>query len=183
MDYDILLVRGDIMRKIYYLLPIIFTVLIYLHSSFNSMADKVESEEEMEIKGLAFDQRIQTPIVLLTDKDKTSILPIWIGLCEARSIELSLSDKVAPRPLTYDLIAAMVRTLEAKVERIVIVDLRDEVYYAQVEVSVNGKVSKIDARPSDALALASRMNSPIYVKKEVLEKAALLDSTKEKRKL
>lgn len=172
------------MKKIYYSLLIIFTVLFYFNSGFSSLADdKNQSEQEMEIKGLAFDQSIQTPIVLLTDKDKTSILPIWIGLCEARSIELSLSDKVAPRPLTYDLIAAIVRTLNAKVERIVIVDVRDEVYYAQVEVSVNGKVSKIDARPSDALALASRMNSPIYVKNEVLEKAALQDSTKEKREL
>jgi len=171
------------MRKIDYSLLIILAVLFYLPSGINSLADNNESEQEMEIKGLAFDQSIQTPIVLLTDKDKTSVLPIWIGLCEARSIELSLSDKVAPRPLTYDLIAAIVRTLNAKVERVVIVDLRDEVYYAQVEVSVNGKVSNIDARPSDALALASRMNSPIYVKKEVLEKAALLDSTKEKRGL
>jgi len=171
------------MRKVSYSLLIIFTVLFYLHSGLNSLADNDESEQEMEIQSLAFDQSIQTPIVLLTDKDKTSILPIWIGLCEARSIELSLSDKVAPRPLTYDLIAAIVRTMNAKVERIVIVDLRDEVYYAQVEVSINGKVSKIDARPSDALALASRMNSPIYVKKEVLKKAALLDSTKEKKEL
>jgi bifunctional DNase/RNase len=70
--------------------------------------------------------------------------------------------------------------MKAKVERIVIVDLRDQVFYAQVELSVNGKVSKIDARPSDAIALASRMNSPIFVKKTVLEKAALLDSDKEK---
>jgi len=171
------------MRKVSYSLLIIFTVLFYLHSGLNSLADNDESVQEMEIQSLAFDQSIQTPIVLLTDKDKTSILPIWIGLCEARSIELSLSDKVAPRPLTYDLIAAIVRTMNAKVERIVIVDLRDEVYYAQVEVSINGKVSKIDARPSDALALASRMNSPIYVKKEVLKKAALLDSTKEKKEL
>ena len=171
------------MRKIYYSLPIIFTMLFYLHSGFNSLADNDESEQEMEIKSLAFDQSIQTPIVLLTDKDKTSILPIWIGLCEARSIELSLSDKVAPRPLTYDLIAAILRTMKAKVERIVIVDLRDEVYYAQVEVSVDGKISKIDARPSDAIALASRMKAPIFVKKGVLDKAALLDPVQEKRGL
>jgi bifunctional DNase/RNase len=122
-------------------------------------------------------------VVLLTDKDQNSILPIWIGLCEARSIELGISEKVAPRPLTYDMMAAIIRTIGAKVERIVIVDLRDEVFYAQVEVSVDGKVSKIDARPSDAIALASRMNSPIYVKKTVLDKASLLDKDKEKRGL
>ena len=79
--------------------------------------------------------------------------------------------------------AAVLRTLNAKVERIVIVDIRDQVYYAQVEVSVDGKISKIDARPSDAIALASRMNSPIFVKKSVLDKAALPDPSKEKRGL
>jgi bifunctional DNase/RNase len=83
--------------------------------------------------------------------------------------------------MTYDLIAAVIRTLNAKVDRIVIVDIRDQVYYAQVEISVNGKVSKIDARPSDAIALASRMNSPIYVKKSVIDKAAVLEPGKEKR--
>lgn len=162
----------------------IFAFLFFATTTHYTLADKKQtSETKMQIKGLVFDQNIQTPIVLLTDKNQDSVLPIWIGICEARSIELSLSDKVAPRPLTYDFIAAIVRTMKAKVERVVIVDLRDEVFYAQVEVSVDGKVSKIDARPSDALALASRMNSPIYVKKEVIDKAALLDSKKQKREL
>ena len=158
-------------------------VLIFL-GVFNSQANKSDDAlEEMEIKGIAFDQRVQTPVVLLTDKEQNSVLPIWIGLCEARSIEIGLSDLVPPRPLTYDLIAAVIRTLNAEVERVVIVDLRDEVFYAQVEVSVDGKVSKIDARPSDAIALASRMNSPIFVKKTVLQKSALLDPDKQKRGL
>ncbi len=137
----------------------------------------------MEIKAIAFDQRIKSPVVLLTDKKQNSVLPIWIGLCEARSIELGLSNMVAPRPLTYDLIAAVVRTINAKVERVVIVDLRDEVFYAQVVMSADGKTSVIDARPSDAIALASRMNAPIFVKKTVLEKAALSDPDQEKRGL
>ena len=151
---------------------------------FNSQATKSDAAlEEMDIKGLTFDTRAQSPIVILTDKKQNIILPIWIGICEARSIELGLSDVVAPRPLTYDLIAAVIRTLNAEVKRVVIVDLRDEVFYAQVEVSLNGEVSKIDARPSDAIALASRMNSPIFVKKTVLKKAALLDPDQEKRRL
>lgn len=175
---------GDIMKHKYFGLIFLLTLLVLSTSSFNSEANKDKATiQEMEIKGIAFDQNVRTPVVLLTDKDQNSILPIWIGLCEARSIELGLSEMVAPRPLTYDLIAAIIRTMNAKVERIVIVDLRDEIFYAQVEVSVNGKVSKIDARPSDAIALASRMNSPIYVNKTVLEKAALLDSDKQKRGL
>ncbi len=158
-------------------------ILIFLGAYSSQANESDDALEEMEIKGFTFDQRVQSPVLLLTDKEQNSVLPIWIGLCEARSIEIGLSDMVAPRPLTYDLIAAVIRTLNAQVERVVIVDLRDEVFYAQVEVSVDGKVSKIDARPSDAIALASRMNSPIYVKKTVLQKSALLDPNKQKRGL
>jgi bifunctional DNase/RNase len=175
---------GDIMKHKFFGLIFLVTLLVLSTSSLNSEASKEKDAiQEMEIKGIAFDQNLQTPVVLLTDKEESVILPIWIGLCEARSIELGLSEKVAPRPLTYDLIAAIVRTMNAKVERILIVDLSDQVFYAQVEVSVDGKVSKIDARPSDAIALASRMNSPIYVKQTVLDKAALLDKDKGKRGL
>lgn len=175
---------GDIMKHKHFRLIFIVTLILLFTSVYNSQAKKDKAAiQEMEIKGIAFDQNLQTPVVFLTDKEESVILPIWIGICEARSIELGLSEKVAPRPLTNDLIAAIVRTMNAKVERIVIVDLRDQVFYAQVEVSVDGKVSKIDARPSDAIALASRMNSPIYVKQTVLDKAALLDKNNEKRGL
>jgi len=173
------------MRKIFILEISVVAYLVLISMTFTVEAEKGEEKavQKMEIKGIAFDQNVQSPVVLLTDKEQSSVLPIWIGLCEARSIELGLSEMVAPRPLTYDMIAAIIRTMGAKVDRIVIVDLRDQVFYAQVEVSVNGKVSKIDARPSDAIALASRMNSPIFVKKTVLEKAAITDSDKEKQGL
>ena len=172
------------MKQKFYInvLASIFVLLIFGISNTQA-SNGDDALEEMEIKGIAFDQRTQSPVLLLTDKEQNSVIPIWIGLCEARSIELSLSDIVPPRPLTYDMIAAIIRTLNAEVDRIVIVDLRDEVYYAQLELSVDGKVSKIDVRPSDALALASRMNSPIFVKKSVLQKAALLNSDQEKRGL
>jgi hypothetical protein len=139
--------------------------------------------QEMEIQALGFDRATQTPIVLLTDKKKETVLPIWIGLCEARSIEIGLSGMIPPRPMTYDLVAAIVRTLNAEVKKIVITDLRDQVFYAQVVVSVNGKVSNIDARPSDAIALASRMKSPIFVNKSVIRKAALMDLGVQEREL
>jgi len=173
------------MRKIFILIISVVAFLVLISITFTTEAEKSEGkkEQEMEIKGLGFDQTVQSPVVLLTDKEQNSVLPIWIGLCEARSIELGLSKIVPPRPLTYDMIAAIIRTIGAKVNRIVIVDLRDQVFYAQVEISVGGKVSKIDARPSDAIALASRMNSPIFVKKTVLEKAAITNTGKEKRGL
>lgn len=166
------------------LLPGIFS---FVFLSFLTASNSLEKDQntpeqvQMDITGLGFDQLAQTPVVILLDKEKEKVLPIWIGLCEARAIEIGLSGEVTPRPFTYDLVAAVIRTMKAKVERVVIVDLRDQVFYAQVEVSVNGDLLKIDARPSDALALASRMNAPVFVKKSVLENAATIESKVEKK--
>lgn len=162
-----------------------FCVIVFVAVSVAPGVEKKDEDslQEMEIEALGFDRVTQTPIVLLTDKKKETVLPIWIGLCEARSIEIGLSGVIPPRPLTYDLVAAMVRTLNAEVKRVVITDLRDQVFYAQVVMSVNGKVSNIDARPSDAIALATRMKSPIYVNKSVIRKAALSDSGPLQREL
>lgn len=168
------------MRKLYFLSALFISLAFSLSVGTQEKQNKVE-EEEMVIKGIGFDQQAQTPVVVLSDRKQEKLLPIWVGLCEARSIELGLSNQVAPRPLTYDMIAAIVRSMNAKVKRIVIVDLRDQVFYAQIEVSVNGTVSTIDARPSDALALASRMGAPIFVRKSVLEKSAAEDEKEEKR--
>lgn len=172
------------MRKSASLMGLTIALLTCLAISTPLNAEKpVDPEQEMEIKGLGFDQLTQTPVVLLADKKQETVLPIWIGLCEARSIEIGLSGVIPPRPLTYDMVAAIIRSMNAEVKRIVISDLRDQVYYAQIEMSVKGKVSKIDARPSDAIALASRMGSPIFVKESVIEKAALIDSEVIQREL
>jgi uncharacterized protein len=167
------------------LFNVLFILLITpfsLSGKSEEKQNKPEEEEEMIIKGVGFDQQAQSPVVLLSDKKQEKVLPIWIGLCEARAIDLGLSGDVTPRPFTYDLIAAVLRTMKAKVERIVIVDLRDQVFYAQVEVSINGTISKIDARPSDALALASRMGAPIFVRKSVLQKAPAVGGEEEKKR-
>lgn len=158
-------------------------ILLAVPPAFYAWAEeKMDEEQEMAIKGIGFDTEAQTPVVILSDKKEGKrFLPIWIGLCEARSIELGLSGEIAPRPLTYDMVAAIVRTMKGRVERVVIVDLRDQVFYAQVEVSINGVVSKIDARPSDAIALASRMSAPIFVKRSVLDKATSEETKGEKR--
>lgn len=127
---------------------------------------------EMVIKGVAFDRAVNSPVVVLSDKTLKKEFPIWIGMCEARSIELGVSNIIPPRPLTYDFFAALVRTLKAKVEKVVIVDLRDNVFYAEVVLSVDGQTVKIDARPSDAIALAARMGAPIYITNSVAKKSA-----------
>ncbi len=160
-----------------------FAALVIVSIAARAEKNGDDPEIKMKIEGLGFDRVTNTPVVLLSDEKKETVLPIWIGLCEARSIEIGLSGMIPPRPLTYDMVAAIIRTMNGEVNRVVITDLRDKVFYARVVMSVNGKVSGIDARPSDALALASRMNSPIYVKKSVIEKAAVLDSDVEKREL
>ncbi len=159
-----------------------FTFLSDLTTSDGEDTKQKEAEQvQMDISGIGFDQMAQTPVVLLLDKQRDKVLPIWIGLCEARAIEIGMSGEVTPRPFTYDLVAAIIRTMKAKIERVVIVDLRDQVFYAQVEVSVNGNTLKIDARPSDALALASRMNAPVFVTRSVLENAATIGPKVEKK--
>jgi uncharacterized protein len=159
-----------------------FTFLSDLTTSDGEDTKHKSAEQvQMDISGIGFDQMAQTPVVLLLDKQREKVLPIWIGLCEARAIEIGMSGEVTPRPFTYDLVAAIIRTMKAKIERVVIVDLRDQVFYAQVEVSVNGNTLKIDARPSDALALASRMNAPVFVARSVFENAATIEPKVEKK--
>ena len=158
-----------------------FSILAAPVSGANEGKQKGEHEIEVAIKGLLFDQEAQAPIVILENKTDKALRPVWIGLCEARSIEIGRSETVTPRPLTYDMMAAVFRTLKANVDKVVIVDLRDQVYYAQVFVSSNGSVSIIDARPSDALALAERMSAPIFVRESVLDKAAVINPEQEKK--
>src|SRR3990172_6073428 len=170
--------------KSFSLLTVLY-LFLFIHISIPTASEEVKNkseEEEMVIKGVGFDQQAQSPVVILADKKNERVLPIWIGLCEARAIDLGLSEEGTPRPFTYDLVAAILRTMKGKVERVVIVDLRDKVFYAQVEISVNGSISKIDARPSDALALASRMGAPIYVRNSVLKKAPAVGGEEEKKR-
>lgn len=127
---------------------------------------------EMEIYKVGYDRATGSPIVILSGKGSQDvIIPIWIGLCEATSIELGKSGSVTQRPLTYDLFAAIVRTMQAKVEKVVIVDVKNDIYYAQVEISQGGKLHTIDARPSDAIALAARMGAPIYARRAVIDRS------------
>ena len=125
----------------------------------------------MSIKGLMLDPVSNSPIVVLKDDDEKFFLPIWVGIFEANAIALQLENITTPRPMTHDLLRNMINELDAQVTRIVINDLRDSTFFAQIRVLVGGKTLEVDARPSDAIALALRTEAPIFVAQSVLDQA------------
>jgi bifunctional DNase/RNase len=136
-------------------------------------------EVEMKVKSLMMDPVTQMPIVVLRDPSGDSLLPIWVGLFEANAIALQLENIATPRPMTHDLLRSVLSSMEAEVERIVITDLKENTFYASVQLRYNGRELTIDSRPSDAIALALRTESPIFVNKGVIEKATRGDSSKD----
>jgi bifunctional DNase/RNase len=146
----------------------------------------------MSIKGLMLDPVSNSPIVVLKDDDEKFFLPIWVGIFEANAIALQLENITTPRPMTHDLLRNMIAQLDARVTRIVINDLRDATFFAQIRLLIkNGtggdRMLEIDARPSDAIALALRTEAPIYVAQSVLEQAQTItpegdDESEEKKK-
>ena len=126
---------------------------------------------EMSIKGLMVDPITNMPIVILRDKEGQRVLPIWVGIFEANALALQLENVATPRPMTHDLLKDMIGQLEGRVMRIVINDLRDSTFFAQIRVLTGGKTLEVDARPSDAIALALRTEAPIFVAQTVLDQA------------
>jgi len=129
----------------------------------------------MEIKGLMLDPSSNLPIVILRDEGSQLFLPIWIGVFEANAIALRIEGVEPPRPMTHDLLRSSLETLGATVERVLISDLRDNTFYATIFLRHHGAEVTLDARPSDAIALALRATAPIFVLKEVLDKAKAVD--------
>ena len=125
----------------------------------------------MSIKGLMLDPVSNSPIVVLKDDDEKFFLPIWVGIFEANAIALQLENVSTPRPMTHDLLRNMIAELDARVTRVVINDLRDSTFFAQIRLISGERTYEIDARPSDAIALALRTEAPIYVAQSVLEQA------------
>ncbi|HXV62228.1 MAG TPA: bifunctional nuclease family protein [Vicinamibacteria bacterium] len=136
-------------------------------------------EIEMTIKGLMIDPITNMPIVILKDKEGDRVLPIWVGVFEANAIALQIENIPTPRPMTHDLLKNILSEIRANVQRIVVSDLRDNTFYAMIYLDRAGETIAIDARPSDAIALALRTKSPIYVEDSVVENAKGLDLTKE----
>ena len=135
---------------------------------------------EMTIKGLMVDPITNMPIVILKDQDSQRVLPIWVGVFEANAIALQIENISTPRPMTHDLLRNVIEDLKATVEKIVVCDLQDNTFYALIHLRVDGKIVAVDARPSDAIALALRVRAPIYAEDTVIDNAKTLDFSPDK---
>ena len=135
---------------------------------------------EMTIKGLMVDPITNTPIVILRDREGDRVLPIWVGIFEANAIALQIENVTTARPMTHDLLRNVIQDLQASVERIVVSDVQDNTYYAMIYLARNGETLAIDARPSDAIALALRARAPIFVEERVVEHARTVDFSTDK---
>lgn len=126
-------------------------------------------EVEMKIRGLMMDPVTNMPIVILKDVAGSSVLPIWVGIYEANAIALEIEKVSTPRPMTHDLIKTLLLGLDAGIRKVVVNELKDETFFAVIWVERNGELMSVDSRPSDALALALRLDCPIYVEETVLK--------------
>ena len=130
---------------------------------------------EMIIKGLMIDPITNMPIVILKDKDGDKVLPIWVGIFEANAIALQVENIATTRPMTHDLIRNIIDDLGGKVNRVIIADLKEGTFYATIQLNIKGEEIAVDARPSDAIAVALRTHSPILVEEAVIETAKTTD--------
>ena len=135
---------------------------------------------EMTIKGLMVDPITNMPIVILRDKDGHKVLPIWVGVFEANAIALQIENVTPQRPMTHDLLNNVIHDLKADIRKVVVSDLKDNTFYALIHLSIAGETMVIDARPSDAIALALRARAPIYVEDSVIDNAKTVDLAPEK---
>lgn len=129
-------------------------------------------EIEFKIKGLMMDPLTNAPIVVLQEASSDTLLPIWVGIFEANAIALEIEKVDTPRPMTHDLIKGLLSHLDVKVTKIVVTELKDNTFYALIFLDAGGRVISVDSRPSDAIALALRTGSPIFVTEEVLAKSS-----------
>ena len=126
-------------------------------------------EVEMRIRGLLVDPVNNTPIVILKDANSDTVLPIWVGIFEASAIQMEIEKVSTPRPMTHDLIKNVLSGLDAHVHKVVVTELKDDTFYAVIWMERDGRIISVDSRPSDALALALRVDCPIFVDEEVLK--------------
>ncbi|MEE3104387.1 MAG: bifunctional nuclease family protein [Acidobacteriota bacterium] len=134
----------------------------------------------MTIKSLMFDPVTNLPIIILREKDGHHLLPIWMGVFEANAIAQQIENVTNPRPTTHDLLKNVIEDLNADIKKIVVHDLKDNTFYALLYLEVNGETVAIDARPSDAIALALRASAPIFIDKKVIEDAKKVDLVPDK---
>ena len=137
-------------------------------------------EIEVKIRGLMMDPVTNMPIVILKDVGGSAILPIWVGVYEANAIALEIEQVATPRPMTHDLIKNLLLGLNTTVQKVVVNELREDTFYALIWLEQDGHTISVDSRPSDALALALRLDCPIYVEEEVLKSSKIASTASEK---
>jgi uncharacterized protein len=142
--------------------------------------EEARMEVEMKIRGLMMDPVTNMPIVVLKDAQGTAVLPIWVGIYEANAIALEIEKVQTPRPMTHDLLRNVFLGLDVRVQKVVVNDLKDDTFFALIWVERNGEIMSIDSRPSDALALALRVDCPIFVEDEVLKSSKVSSAISEK---
>ena len=137
-------------------------------------------EVEMKIRGLMMDPVTNMPIVILKDIGSDTVLPIWVGVYEANAIALEIEKVTTPRPMTHDLIKNVLVGLESQVHKVVVTELREDTFYAVIWLDRDGEVISVDSRPNDALAIALRLDCPIYVEESVLKSSKVAATVSDK---
>ena len=137
-------------------------------------------EVEMKIRGLMMDPVNNMPIVILKDVNGNTVLPIWVGVYEANAIALEIEKVSTPRPMTHDLIRNLLIGLNTGLRKVVVSELKDDTFYAVIWLDRDGELISVDSRPSDALALALRLDCPIYVEETVLKSSKVAASASDK---
>jgi len=135
---------------------------------------------KMTVRGIALDPITNMPIVILKDPEERRALPIWVGIFEANAIALELEKVSTPRPMTHDLLKNILEGLGITVQQVIVNDLKENTFYATIELNYNGSVVSIDSRPSDAIALALRVNAPIFVTENVVTQAKNIEVSEER---
>jgi bifunctional DNase/RNase len=137
-------------------------------------------EVEMKIRGLMMDPTTNMPIVVLKDVNGNAILPIWVGIYEANAIALEIEKVSTPRPMTHDLIKILLLGLGTGIRKVVVSELKEDTFYAVIWLDKDGELISVDSRPSDALALALRLDCPIYVDDSVLKNSKMSNAASDK---
>jgi bifunctional DNase/RNase len=137
-------------------------------------------EVEMKIRGLMMDPVTNMPIVILKDVNGSTVLPIWVGVYEANAIALEIEKVATPRPMTHDLIKSLLHGLDTNVRKVVVNELKDDTFYAVIWLDRDGDMISVDSRPSDALAIALRLDCPIYVDESVLKSSKVAATVSDK---
>ena len=136
---------------------------------------------ELQVGGLGFDPKSMSPIVLLRDQEERNFLPIWIGMFEAAAIAMELQSFKTPRPMTHDLLANTIMALGAKAEKVVITHIVENTFYSEISLIKDGNLLVLDSRPSDSIAIAVRLDIPIYVSESVMSTAKMVNVEKDEK--